>query len=813
MSLHTETTLSPAPSPRRASSAIGEPLSTILDAITEGVTVQDGKGAVVYANATAAMLLGFETAEALLAADAPSERVELFDERGARVTLAELPGRSTFEGAHPVARLVRFRIKETGDERWASIKSQPARSPAGEAWAVNTLRDVTDLRATEALAAEQQRRLELALAAGQMGVFEWKVRDNRVEWSDAIQRMHGIPVGSFDGTFEAYLADIHPDDLDYVLATSRRTLEQRRPHYVRYRIVRPDGQTRWLEAHGQLVLDADGDPERLVGVCRDVTEQVDAQSIEARAAAAEASRRETERARERLARILDSITDPFSVLDRDLKIVHVNDAGARVVGKTPGELIGKRALDLAPDSRETAFYRAYQRVLATGKPMTIEEHFAPRDRWYEASVYPLEDGVAIYTRDVTLRKRAIELTSRLARHSTLRAEVSSALADERDIRRMLVRCCEALVDQIDVAFARVWTLDETGTKLVLQASAGTYTHIDGGHAVVPVGKFKIGRIAATRTPHLTNDVAHDKQVGDPAWARRERMVAFAGYPMLVDGKLVGVLAMFSRAQIPEDTMAALNAVADLVAQGVVRRRAEQELEQRLADLARSNAELEQFAYVASHDLQEPLRMVASYNQLLARRYKGKLGEDADEFIGYTVEGVTRMQRLINDLLAYSRVGTRGAAREPVALDQVMADVRANLEASIAEHGASVIVDPLPVVDGDEGQLLQLMQNLVGNAIKFHGDAPPVVRVTAKTDGAMCQLAVRDNGIGIDPQYFERIFVIFQRLNPREQYPGTGIGLAISKKIVERHGGRIWVESAPGQGATVYATLPLAKGVS
>ncbi|MDQ3364084.1 MAG: ATP-binding protein [Myxococcota bacterium] len=512
------------------------------------------------------------------------------------------------------------------------------------------------------------------------------------------------------------------------------------------------------------------------------------------------------RAHARLARILDSITDPFTVLDRELRFVHVNESAARLVGKRPIELIGRMIWDVVPEAKDSDVGRAYTQVMSTRKEVTIEAHFARWDRWFEASIYPLEDGIAVYSRDVTMRKHAMEMTTRLARHAALRAEISGILSDERDLSKMLGRCCEALVEHLDVAFARVWTVDESAATLLLQASAGMYTHLDGPHRAVPVGKFKIGRIAANRTPHLTNSVATDPEIGDPAWAAREQMVAFAGYPLIVDGRVIGVFAMFARQPIHEDTLAALASIADVLAQGIVRRTTELELEQRMEDLARSNADLEQFAYVASHDLQEPLRMVASYNQLLARRYKGKLGEDADEFIGYTVEGVTRMQRLINDLLAYSRVGTRGGRQEQVDLEVVLVEALANLQTSIAEHAAVVTHDPLPKVNGDPGQLIQVFQNLIGNAVKFHGEEPPRVHIGYEKTRRGATISVQDNGIGIDPQYFDRIFVIFQRLNAREDYPGTGIGLSISKKIIERHGGRVWVESAPGKGSKILFTL-------
>ena len=233
--------------------------------------------------------------------------------------------------------------------------------------------------------------------------------------------------------------------------------------------------------------------------------------------------------------------------------------------------------------------------------------------------------------------------------------------------------------------------------------------------------------------------------------------------------------------------------------------------QLITELERSNKELEQFAYVASHDLQEPLRMVSSYTELLERRYGDKLDDKGRTFINFAVDGAVRMQRLINDLLEFSRVSTRGKPMQPVDINRVLGAVRANLSVAIREAGALVTNEALPTVVADETQLVQLLQNLVGNAIKFRGGERPLVHVSAQPGGTECVFAVRDNGIGIAPEYFERIFVIFQRLHARGEYPGTGIGLAVCRRIVERHGGRIWVESAPGQGSTFYFALPKGNG--
>jgi signal transduction histidine kinase len=225
------------------------------------------------------------------------------------------------------------------------------------------------------------------------------------------------------------------------------------------------------------------------------------------------------------------------------------------------------------------------------------------------------------------------------------------------------------------------------------------------------------------------------------------------------------------------------------------------------ELARSNRDLEQFAYVASHDLQEPLRMVATYTQLLAERYQGKLDDNADKYIHYAVDGALRMQTLVQDLLTFSRVGRQGTDLKLVECAALLQTVRENLKAAIAEGGAHIEYGKLPAVYADPSQMGQVFQNLIGNAIKFRGTAKPVIRISAEKKDQEWVFSVADNGIGIAPEHAEIVFVIFKRLHTRAEYPGSGIGLAICQKIIERHGGKIWVESKPGQGSTFKFTLP------
>jgi signal transduction histidine kinase len=235
-----------------------------------------------------------------------------------------------------------------------------------------------------------------------------------------------------------------------------------------------------------------------------------------------------------------------------------------------------------------------------------------------------------------------------------------------------------------------------------------------------------------------------------------------------------------------------------------------QLERQAAELRRSNVELEQFAYVASHDLQEPLRKIASFCQALQARYRGRLDERADQYIDFAVDGAKRMQTLINDLLAFSRAGGSAREREATELNDVVAEVQSALSGVLEDSGASVVVDELPAVLGDRTQLASLFQNLIANAVKFRGEEPPVVRIGALRQGDEWQLSCADNGIGIEPEYAERIFLIFQRLHSRDAYEGTGIGLALCRKIVEHHGGRIWLDTDHNGGACFRFTLPIVK---
>ena len=474
--------------------------------------------------------------------------------------------------------------------------------------------------------------------------------------------------------------------------------------------------------------------------------------------------------------LLEASLDPLVTIGPDGKITDVNAATEAVTGCTRAALIGTDFSDYFTD-REKA-RAGYQQVFREGFVRDYPLELRHRDGHitsvlYNASVYRDENGdvagIFAAARDITQRKHAEEAL----RQSEQR--FSSMVEAVRDYAIIIL--------ELD---GRVATWNKGAER------------IKGYRAEEIVGQH-FSRF------YPPADIANGKPERELQVATSEGRFEDEDWRIRKDGSRFWANVVVTALR---DASGKVNGFVKITRDLTARKEAENELKRYAEELKRSNQELEHFAYVASHDLQEPLRTVSSFSQLLARRYKGKLDADADEFIAFIVEGATRMQTLINDLLAFSRIGMRGNPFVPVDCEEIFQAAKENLEVAIAESGAVITNDPLPALVADPTQLAQLFQNLFSNAIKFRRpEEAPRIHVSAAWQEGAWRFSVRDNGIGIASQYFERIFVIFQRLHGREEYAGTGIGLAICKKIVERHGGRMWVESEPGTGSTFYFTIP------
>jgi signal transduction histidine kinase len=407
-----------------------------------------------------------------------------------------------------------------------------------------------------------------------------------------------------------------------------------------------------------------------------------------------------------------------------------------------------------------------------------------------------------------LEQEVIERTETQSRLKALH-DINVTISSTLDLRAVLDLLMEKVSGFFPATAVQVWLVNPE-TKLMERAACRNLDEAEWKGRKLETIPVLVTEVLTTKAAVVARNVQTDPRTLDPSFYRQQGIVSYLGVPLMVKGEVLGDLVLLTRKEhcFRSDEIDFLSTLAGQAASAIQNSLLYEQMRRQASELTRSNSELEQFAYVASHDLQEPLRMITGYTNLLAKRYGGKLDQDADDFIGFAVNGAKRMHVLINDLLSYSRAGTNRNRLTQTNCEETLARTLASLQAAIEESGAAITHDDLPTVMADRTQMDQLFQNLIGNAIKYRGADPPQIHVGCQRDGGWWVFSVRDNGIGIDPRYSERIFIIFQRLHTRDEYSGTGIGLAICKKIVERHGGKIWIESELGQGTTCYFKLPL-----
>ncbi len=468
------------------------------------------------------------------------------------------------------------------------------------------------------------------------------------------------------------------------------------------------------------------------------------------------------------------ISDAFFALDEEWRFTYLNDRAHELINPGDEDLVGENVWEQFPEAVTREFKSKYEHAVDEQESVTFEEYYPePLDAWFEVSAYPSETGLSVYFQDVTERKRVEqELRQSEARFRMLAEELEEVV--------WMTTADPTEFVYVNPAFGEVWGMDHE--TLYDQPLA----FIDAIH---PDDREQV-REAYLALPEEPYDEEYRvvRPDGDVRWVHARGTSAVAPD---ADGEMVRVIG------IGEDV--------------TEHKRREERLEELVAELESSNERLEQFAYAASHDLQEPLRMVSSYLQLIEDRYGEELDEEAREFFDFAVDGADRMREMIQGLLAYSRVETGGNPFEPVALDAVLDAVEDDLRIRIEDSDAEIDADPLPTVVGDEGQLRQVFQNLLDNAIEYSGDDDPRIRIAATaTDDSRWEITIRDEGIGIDPENVDRVFEVFERLHAVGDHAGTGIGLALVERIVERHGGEIRVDSKPGEGTAFTFSLPAAE---
>jgi PAS domain S-box-containing protein len=498
-------------------------------------------------------------------------------------------------------------------------------------------------------------------------------------------------------------------------------------------------------------------------------------------------RKQADETLRRLADIVHSSHDAIIATTAAGEITAWNNGAAELYGYTAEEATGRTFDLLMPPGHEGADRRLLAHALS-GK--RLEDHESEHRR-KDGSLVP----VSVTVSPMRDSRRAIVGASVIARDRTERKRAEEAM---REVQEAFRRAFEDA--PIGMALFGVGA-DDRGRLLQVNSSLSQIT----GYAARELETMTVEQITHPYDLDVEQPLLDQLLRGEiPNYQLEKRFLR---------GDAATVWVLHNASTVHDSSGRLLYGIAQV--QDITRRKRTEdrlasvaaELERRATELERSNADLQEFAYVASHDLSEPLRMVSSYTQLLARRYGDQLDSDAHEFIGFAVDGVNRMQRLIDDLLAYSRAGTQEYRIGPVQCEALVHDTLAGMQTTIAESGATIEVGDLPTVRGDEGQLRQLFQNLIGNGIKFRAEDPPRVEVAAEREGSAWRFSVADNGIGIDPRHAERIFSVFKRLHTRDKYPGSGVGLSICKRIVERHQGRIWVEQSELGGSRFCFTIP------
>ncbi|RKD94833.1 ATP-binding protein [Halopiger aswanensis] len=529
------------------------------------------------------------------------------------------------------------------------------------------------------------------------------------------------------------------------------------------------------------------------------------------------SNEQLEHYREYTDHVLNAIHDIFYVLEKDGTLQRWNESLCEVTGYSDAEVASMNAVEFIDGDDRDLIEDAIASGFETGSTQ-LEAELRTKDGEsipYEFAASTLEtpEGEVVLAgigRDISERTERQRELERRARQQQVVADLGQLALETDDLDELMREASRQVATVLDNEYCKVLDLDARRDELLLRQGVGWTDGIAGEATVSAVeADSQAAYTLENDHPIVVEDLETEARFGGPALLRDHDVRSGISTIIGPSDEPWGILGTHGteRKTFTDEDVNFVQSVANVLAEAIERQQYQTELEALVADLEASNERLEQFAYAASHDLQEPLRMVSSYLRLIENRYGDELDADGEEFLAFAVDGADRMREMIDGLLQYSRVETGGDEFEPVDLNEVLADVRDNLRVTIEESDAEITAERLPRVEGDRGQLQQIFQNVLANAIQYSGDEPPRVHVSAEQSGSRWTVSIADEGIGIDPEDQDRIFDVFQRLHSRDTHPGTGIGLALCERIVERHGGEIWVESEPGAGTTVSFTLP------
>ncbi|WP_225336107.1 ATP-binding protein [Halomicrobium urmianum] len=500
-----------------------------------------------------------------------------------------------------------------------------------------------------------------------------------------------------------------------------------------------------------------------------------------------------------------------ALLDDELRHTMIGGQGFEKIGFSADDFRGERMQDAYPADMLETVAPEYRAAL-NGKSSTFEVDI--EDRVFEFRAHPMTtdnsvSGVLVMSQDVTERKQRERELVRRANQQQVVADLGQLALEANDVDRLMHEATRKVADTLDVDYCKVLDMSTGGHHLELSHGVGWRDGLVGDATVSAVeADSQAAYTLEHERPVVVEDLQSDSRFDGPELLTDHDVRSGVSTIIGPFDEPWGILGAHDTSQqtFTDEDVSFVQSVANVLAEAIERRQYQEELEELIDDLETSNERLEQFAYAASHDLQEPLRMVSSYLHLIERRYEDELDDEGQEFLEFAVDGADRMRAMIDGLLEYSRVETDGQPLEPTDLDAVLDDVRTDLQVKIEENDATITADHLPRIAGDPDQLREVFQNLLENAIKYSGDEPPQIHIAAERTGSEWTISVRDEGIGIDLDDQDRMFEVFERAHSRSDYSGSGIGLAVCQRIVERHGGDIWIDSEAEEGTTVSFTL-------